>query len=126
MYEELTAAEKLVMKTIWDHEEQEMSLSEITRYVNEEYGKGWAPQTVSTFLAHLVRKEYVKMKREGRRISYEILIPISSYKAQESRKYVNFWNKGSITDFLSAFYREKAVTPDELKDLKDCIAALDK
>ena len=50
----LTDCEQLVMKTVWDAEE-ELSLMEIMQRVNDRYHKDWKPQTVSTFLARLVR-----------------------------------------------------------------------
>lgn len=45
---QLTAAETIVMKCIWDAD-HEMSLAEIVKNANEGYGKEWKPQTVSTF-----------------------------------------------------------------------------
>ena len=44
----LTDCEQLVMKTVWDAEE-ELSLMEIMQRVNDRYHKDWKPQTVSTF-----------------------------------------------------------------------------
>ncbi|MEI3048654.1 MAG: BlaI/MecI/CopY family transcriptional regulator [Roseburia inulinivorans] len=49
---QLTAAETIVMKCIWDAD-HEMSLAEIVKNANEGYGKEWKPQTVSTYLAKL-------------------------------------------------------------------------
>lgn len=42
---QLTAAETIVMKCIWDAN-HEMSLAEIVKNANEGYGKEWKPQTV--------------------------------------------------------------------------------
>ena len=63
--ENLTDCEQLVMKTVWDSEE-ELSLMEIMQRVNDKYHKEWKPQTVSTFLARLVRKGYLRHYRQGR------------------------------------------------------------
>ena len=52
---QLTAAETIVMKCIWDAD-HEMSLAEIVKNANEGYGKEWKPQTVSTYLAKLCLK----------------------------------------------------------------------
>ena len=43
---QLTAAETIVMKCIWDAD-HEMSLAEIVKNANEGYGKEWKPQTVN-------------------------------------------------------------------------------
>ena len=53
---QLTAAETIVMKCIWDAD-HEMSLAEIVKNANEGYGKEWKPQTVSTYLAKLCIKK---------------------------------------------------------------------
>jgi len=55
--EELTTAESMVMKTIWDHP-HEMALQEIMKLTNETYGKDWKSQTVSTYIAKLVKKGF--------------------------------------------------------------------
>ena len=54
-FEHLTGCEKLIIKTIWDADE-ELSLMEIVQRVNDKYHKNWKPQTVSTFLAKLRKK----------------------------------------------------------------------
>ena len=58
--EELTTAESMVMKTIWDHP-HEMALQEIMKLTNETYGKDWKSQTVSTYIAKLVKKGFLRM-----------------------------------------------------------------
>lgn len=55
--EELTTAESMVMKTIWDHP-HEMALQEIMKLTNETYGKDWKSQTVSTYIAKLVKRAF--------------------------------------------------------------------
>ena len=101
--EELTTAESMVMKTIWDHP-HEMALQEIMKLTNETYGKDWKSQTVSTYIAKLVKKGFLRMNQSGRNATYEIIIPELSYQQEQSRKFVKFWNRGSVAQFLTAFY----------------------
>lgn len=122
--EDLTPSETLIMKCIWDAEE-ELSLSQILEDANNKYEKDWKSQTVSTFLAKLVQKEYIRMKREGRKITYEILISEDEYKTLQADKFVAFWNKGSVGQFLTAFYREKKITKKEIEELRRVIDELD-
>ena len=88
--EKLTDCEQLVMKTVWDADE-ELSLMEIMQKVNDKYHKEWKPQTVSTFLARLVRKGYVQHYRQGRVFLYQILVPIEEYRTQLAREFDEFW-----------------------------------
>ena len=83
--EELTTAESMVMKTIWDHP-HEMALQEIMKLTNETYGKDWRSQTVSTYIAKLVKKGFLKMNQSGRNATYEILIPELAYQQEQSHK----------------------------------------
>ena len=103
--EELTTAESMVMKTIWDYP-HEMALQEIMKLTNETYGKDWKSQTVSTYIAKLVKKGFLRMNQSGRNATYEIIIPELSYQQEQSRKFVKFWNRGSVAQFLTAFYKD--------------------
>ncbi len=97
MFEKLTECEQQVMKVIWDSG-AELSLMEIVRSVNDKYHKDWKPQTVSTFLARLVRKGYLRYYRQGRLFFYQVLIPFEECRQQVTKEFVNFWYSGSSTD----------------------------
>lgn len=97
--EKLTECEQLVMKTVWDAED-ELDLTEIMTRVNDKYHKNWKPQTVSTFLARLVIKGYLRHYRQGRVFFYQILIPMGEYRTQLTHDYVDFWYHGNVDEFL--------------------------
>ena len=122
--EELTPSETLIMKCIWDSG-RELALAEILTQVNEMYGKDWKSQTVSTFIGKLVHKGFIRMKRDGRRIIYEVLVSEEEYSAQQADQFVSFWNEGSVGQFLTAFFREKKATQEEIKELRKIIDELD-
>ena len=121
--EELTTAESMVMKTIWDHP-HEMALQEIMKLTNETYGKDWKSQTVSTYIAKLVKKGFLRMNQSGRNATYEIIIPELSYQQEQSRKFVKFWNRGSVAQFLTAFYKDHKLTKEEIEELRKSIDEL--
>lgn len=114
---ELTNAESMVMKTIWNHP-QEMGLHAIMTLTNETYGKTWKPQTVSTYIAKLVSKGFIRMKNSGRKAVYETIIPEASYRQYQNEKFIAFWNNGSITDFLRAYFENRTISDKELEELK--------
>ena len=116
-YITLTASETLVMKCIWSTS-QELSLGDIFEMVNKQYHKNWKYQTVSTFLAKLVQKGFVCTRREGHRIFYQVLIAESDYRAEQAFEFVNFWNKGSISQFILSFHKEKSLTKEEIEEIK--------
>lgn len=93
-FKKLTECEQLVMKTVWDSKE-ELSLMEIMMRVNENYHKEWKPQTVSTFLARLVREGYLNCYRKGRMFFYRILVPYDKYREHITKEFMDFWSRGS-------------------------------
>ncbi len=120
---DLTSAETIVMKTIWDAD-HEMSLSEIVRRANEAYDKDWKPQTVSTYLTKLVQKEFVRMHREGRFFFYEVLVQEEDYRSEQANKFIKFWDEGSVIHFLESYYKGKTLAQGEKDELKKVIDGL--
>ena len=123
-FQNLTNCEELVMKTVWDSEE-ELSLMEIMQRVNDKYHKEWKPQTVSTFLARLVRKGYLRHYRQGRVFFYQILVPLDEYKGQLTNDYVTFWNHDNADEFLCALANERPLRQDEVERIQKMIDGLD-
>lgn len=119
-FEKLTECEQLVMKTVWDVGE-ELSLTEIMQKVNDKYHKEWKPQTVSTFLARLVRKGYLRHYRQGRVFFYQVLIPLEEYKGKLTNEYVEFWNHGNADEFLSALIQVRSLRPEEIRGIRTFI-----
>lgn len=122
--ERLTDCEELVMKTVWDAEE-ELSLMEVMARVNDKYKKEWKPQTVSTFLARLVKKGYLKYYRQGRVFFYQILIPLEEYKGQITNEYVDFWNHSNADEFLCALTEKRPLRKDEIDRIQKLIDGMD-
>lgn len=121
---ELTNAELLVMKCIWDTP-KDLVLSEVVSMVNERYHKEWRPQTVSTYLAHLVQKEFLKMTRKGKIYTYHPLVAEKDYREKEMNNFVDFWGGGSPAAFLSAFMDSNELKEDELEELRHLIDGMD-
>lgn len=78
--EKLTESEEVVMRAIWDCKNERILLQDVVDRVNGIYGREWAPQTVSTFLAHLRKKDYIVMYRRGRICRYEVKISEQDYR----------------------------------------------
>ena len=120
---EITECEKVVMKCVWDSSE-DLSMQEITEQVNSRYNKNWKTQTVSTFLARLVRKDYLKMYRKGRCFFYQPLVDKNEYKDDVLKDYVQFWNGGSMTAFVCGLCSDGILTKEEREELKKKIDEL--
>ncbi len=77
----LTTCELLVMLTIWEMADgdEKITMQEVTQRVNEKFQKNWKTQTISTFLARIVKKEFLSMKRKGRIFIYTPLVNKDEY-----------------------------------------------
>ena len=120
---ELTNIEMLIMKCIWDTPE-ELALSDLVEMVNQRFNKTWRPQTISTYLAHLVRKGYLSMRRQGKVFLYTPLVSQKKYRKTQINELVHYWGSGSPKEFLSAFFDADGGT-DNLEELKKMIDELD-
>lgn len=121
--EKLTESEELVMKAIWDCEKEPV-LSDVVDRVNGYYGKDWKPQTVSTFLAKLVRKDYLQLCRNGKIYTYKILVPERDYKQKLYKHHIGFWNGNNVDTFLTEMFDNKDLTEENLERLQEKINRL--
>lgn len=88
---EISKCEKEVLNIIYA-ETDDLALQDVMSKVNEQFGHEWKPQTVSTFLARLVRKGWLSMYRKGRYCYYQPTISKEEYD-----KYI--WNEVLTTSF---------------------------
>jgi BlaI family penicillinase repressor len=105
----LTPAEKLVMRIIW-LSDRELVLNEILRACNEQYGKNWKSQTVSTYLSHLVQKEYLCMERNGKYCQYKPIVTVKEYLRYDAGNFSDYW--GVDKDLFRAFVKNVAESAD--------------
>ncbi|MBR1866083.1 MAG: BlaI/MecI/CopY family transcriptional regulator [Lachnospiraceae bacterium] len=115
--EKLTESEELVMKAIWDCEKEPV-LSDVVERVNGHYGKDWKPQTVSTFLAKLVRKNYLKLCRNGKIYTYKILVPEKNYKQKLYKHHISFWNHNDTGTFVTEMFDNGDLSKEDIERLR--------
>lgn len=120
----MTECELLVMKCIWGSEE-ELSLPDIVALVNEKYAKQWKPQTVSTFLARLVKKGFLEMYRKGRLFLYHAQVMEKEYRGGVIRECVDFWSGNDAGLFLCSLHEERKLRPEEVTRIRELLDDLD-
>ena len=117
---ELTPIEEKVMMVIWDFDEKP-HLSDIVKGINERYGKDWRPQTISTYLAHLVRKGYLSFERKGRVFLYTPLVDKKSFCKQQLKNMYEYYGNYSFVDFFSIFQNAGLVTDKDVAEMKNML-----
>ena len=119
----LTTAEMLVMRAIWlaDHD---LVLNEEVRDCNAAYGKDWKPQTVSTYLSHLVQKQFLRMDRNGKIYSYHPIVKAQDYMKYNVQNFVEFWGL-SPAEMMKNYLQIRGSTKKERDEVRAYIAKLE-
>lgn len=116
----LTPIEEKVMMIIWDSDEKP-HLSEIVKEINERYGKDWRPQTISTYLVHLVRKGYLSFERKGNVFLYTPLVDKKSFCKQQLKNMYEYYGNYSFVDFFRIFQDAGLVTDKDVAEMKNML-----
>lgn len=119
----LTTAEMLVMRAIWlaDHD---MVLNEVVKACNAAYDKNWKPQTVSTYLSHLVQKQFLRMDRNGKIYSYHPLVEAAEYMKYDVQNFVEFWGM-SPAEMMKNYLSIRGSTKEERDEVRAMIAKME-
>lgn len=120
---DISACERRVMKIIWDSTE-DLALQEVMDRVNEENGKAWKPQTVSTFLSRLVKKGYLSVYRKGRYSYYQPVVSKKDYWKTTMQENAQFFEQGDMAAFACRLC-DDVLTEEDIKRLKKKINDLD-
>ena len=115
MREELSVCEAPIMKIIWESN-PDISVPELVKQLNEQYGKEYARTTVVTFLTRMAGKGYITTQRRGR-ISYVHAIKSEQeYKQQLAQKEIEFWFHGSMAEFAQTLCAAAPLTHEECRN----------
>lgn len=113
---DISLCEKLVMKTIWDSPE-DLALQEVLEKVNEENGRKWKPQTVSTFLARLVKKGFISAYRKGRYSFYQPVVSKAEFLKATVEENAKFFAEGDMAEYACNLC-DDILTDNDLERLK--------
>lgn len=123
---DLSAAETLVMKAVWDATD-DIAIPDLIEVLRTQFGKDYARTTVVTFLQRLAGKGFVTTYRKGR-ISYaHALKEEADYKGNMMKEKASFWYEGSPSSLMASLLGAQGeVAEDEIAKLRELIDAFDK
>ena len=116
---DLTKIEVRIMKIIWSSSEK-LHLKTITDQVNEYFEKSWRPQTISTYLAHLVSKGYLSCERSGKVFLYTPEVSQETFFASEIKNEMDYFSEFNLADFLQTFPKS-AYSMEIIEEMKKLI-----
>lgn len=121
---EMSSCETLIMKIIWDSEE-DLSTPEIIDLLKIRYEKDYARTTVVTFIQRLADKGYVNTYKKGRVSYVHSLKSQSQYQEKFIQKAQEFWFDGDAGFLFSTLCKVKKLSKKEVDDIQRMINELD-
>jgi BlaI family penicillinase repressor len=116
----VSLAESRIMEAFW--REGALSAEGVIAAVGAE--QGWAPGTVRTLIARLLKKGMIVATRDDGQHSYRPLVPRDKYVRAESQGLVDRLFGGEVTPLVAHFAEHRALSPSDIRDLKALIAKL--
>lgn len=110
----ISEAEREVMFVLW--EESPLSTPDIVARLSDR--KGWAPRTIRTLLARLVKKRALHLSNEGRKHVFRPRIDRESSVQHESRSFLARVFGGEPVSMLISLVKQTELTPEEIRQLK--------
>ena len=110
----ISPAEWEVLDVLWD--KAPATAAEVFTALPKD--KNWHPKTVNTFLARLVEKGVLGVRREGKSNVYEPLASREQCIRAEGESFLNRVFRGAFGPMLLHFVEEAELSPEEIRELE--------
>jgi|UniRef100_B0SVB7 predicted transcriptional regulator len=117
----ITQAESRIMDALWTR--NPLTVDEIMAEVAEP--QGWGEATVKTLINRLLKRKAIRSDRIEGRARYAPIIQRADYVQAESQSLLNRLFDGQLTPLVAHFAQHRALSTDEIKQLKTLIAGLE-
>lgn len=114
----LPDAELEVMKVVWlcGGETASANISHML-----EGKKDWAVTTILNFLARLVDRGFLTVKRKGKTNIYTSIVSEEEYLESESKSFLERLHGNSLKSFVASLYSGDVISQRDLEELKSFI-----
>ena len=110
-----------VMKALWAWEGQSAPRAELEQALRD---KGWATNTVNTYLSRLTEKGFVSCEKRGRTNWYAPLVSQEDYLAFESSTVLHRVFGSSLKRFVAALAQGGGLEREDLDELQQYLDEL--
>ena len=118
---QISEAESVVMEALWAHSPR--SAEDVAAAIGDE--RAWQESTVKTLLNRLLRKNAVKVLKDGRRYLYSAAITREQWLHSESKGFLDRLFDGRVAPLVAHFSRHRKLSKADLEELKRLIGELD-
>ncbi len=120
----LSSAESLVMKAIWEAGE-DIAVPDLMTVLKVKYDKDYARTTVQTFLLKLSEKGFIRIYRKGKLSYVRAVKEEADYKAKILKEELDFWYHGNATELIAGLFRVGELTEKDRKQVRRALDELD-
>ena len=113
---QISESELVLMKIIWKNGGTalySLIMEELEKNNNE-----WKNNTVLTLLSRLVEKNFLKVKKIGRRNEYIATVTEAEYQTMQTHTFLDKVYGGNVKNLVSTLLRQDILSADELKELE--------
>lgn len=106
-----------VLMALWTMQ-GETPRSELEEKLKE---KGWASNTINTYLSRLLEKGFISCTRRGKTNFYIPVITEEEYREFESKTILSKLYGSSIKNFVASLCRTDSIDPKEIDELQSLL-----
>jgi len=114
---QISDAEWEVMKVLWDSDP--LTAGQAVQRIQTD--QKWAPRTIKTLLARLVKKGAIGVQLDGRRHLYRPRVTREACRRHESRSFLSRVFDGAVTPALVHFIKQANLSSQEIEHLKQLL-----
>ena len=111
-----------IMMAIWKANEPIKSAN-VAEYMKE---KRWAQTTITSFLARLVDKGFLRCETKGRTNQYTPLIKEQDYLKIKNKRYMERFYGSSVKNMVAELYHHQLISDEDLEEVRQFIEGIDK
>ena len=120
----LSSAETLVMKAVWDAGE-DISVPDLIENLKVKFARDYARTTVATFLLKLSEKGFVRVYRKGKLSYVHALKREEDYRERLLQRDVDFWYHGNKSELIASLFRGEKMTESDKMQIRRALDGLD-
>ena len=117
---ELSDAETLIMKAIWDAG-GDIAIQELIVKLDTEYGRKYQRSTVVTFVRRMVDKGFVRTYKIGKLSYAQAIMKEEIYRDYILNRDLNLWCQGRPSGLISALVKSKSLTREESEKIRSLL-----
>lgn len=117
MLQQISESELVLMKIIWKNGGTAL-YSQIIEQLEQDNAL-WKKNTVLTLLSRLIEKNYLKIRKIGRRNEYIALVKEEEYQTTQTHSFLTKVFGGNVKNLVSTLLQQDILSAEELREVEE-------